>query len=188
MHHGCFWGFEWKLAFKDGRWRGYHLQRVLCKAVLLFYYPLISCYFNFAVIFMSHILYFCSPMSDLKLTLDFRHGIQLLFNREPLLKGKHIFPVHNLLNRCRKQKEKGLDFFCLILLWAKCMWLICGMGWGIHSDWFVVCRLGPFIWIVYVSTTCLLPLSHEYYGITIRNCQPLLFFLKNVKLIETTLT
>ncbi|XP_034923676.1 endoribonuclease Dicer homolog 2 [Populus alba] len=35
-----------------------------------------------------------------------RHGIQLLFNREPLLKGKHIFPVHNLLNRCRKQKEK----------------------------------------------------------------------------------
>ncbi|KAH8501303.1 hypothetical protein H0E87_016207 [Populus deltoides] len=36
-----------------------------------------------------------------------RHGIQLLFNREPLLKGKHIFPVHNLLNRCRKQKEKA---------------------------------------------------------------------------------
>ncbi|KAJ6429335.1 hypothetical protein OIU84_020879 [Salix udensis] len=35
-----------------------------------------------------------------------RHSIQLLLDREPLLKGKHIFPVHNFLNRCRKQKEK----------------------------------------------------------------------------------
>ncbi|KAJ6909891.1 hypothetical protein NC652_020793 [Populus alba x Populus x berolinensis] len=45
-----------------------------------------------------------------------RHGIKLLFNREPLLKGKHIFPVHNLLNRCRKQKEKGLDFFSYLVM------------------------------------------------------------------------
>lgn len=55
-------------------------------------------------------------MSDLKLTLDCRHGIKLLFNREPLLKGKHIFPVHNLLNRCRKQKEKGLDFLSYLVM------------------------------------------------------------------------
>ncbi|KAJ6902410.1 hypothetical protein NC651_020022, partial [Populus alba x Populus x berolinensis] len=45
-----------------------------------------------------------------------RHGIQLRFNREPLLKGKHIFPVHNLLHRCRKQKEKGLDFLSYLVM------------------------------------------------------------------------
>ncbi|KAJ6718138.1 hypothetical protein OIU79_006129 [Salix purpurea] len=35
-----------------------------------------------------------------------RHSIQLCFDREPLLKGRHIFPAQNFLIRCRKQKEK----------------------------------------------------------------------------------
>ncbi|KAI5574688.1 hypothetical protein BDE02_10G160800 [Populus trichocarpa] len=35
-----------------------------------------------------------------------RHSIQLLFDQEPLLEGRHIFPVHNFLNRCRTKKEK----------------------------------------------------------------------------------
>ncbi|KAF3452493.1 hypothetical protein FNV43_RR02926 [Rhamnella rubrinervis] len=36
-----------------------------------------------------------------------RHGINLLFDKEPLLKGRNIFKVQNCLYRCRQQKEKG---------------------------------------------------------------------------------
>ncbi|KAK3023834.1 hypothetical protein RJ639_044551, partial [Escallonia herrerae] len=35
-----------------------------------------------------------------------RHGVMLQFEREPFLKGRHIFPVQNHLQRCRRQKEK----------------------------------------------------------------------------------
>ncbi|KAF9674540.1 hypothetical protein SADUNF_Sadunf10G0137700 [Salix dunnii] len=45
-----------------------------------------------------------------------RHSIQLCFDQEPLLKGRHIFPAQNFLFRCRKQKEKGLVFLsCLAM-------------------------------------------------------------------------
>lgn len=33
-----------------------------------------------------------------------RHGIDLHFEKQPLLRGKKIFPVHNYLKRCRKHK------------------------------------------------------------------------------------
>ncbi|XP_059665629.1 endoribonuclease Dicer homolog 2 isoform X2 [Cornus florida] len=35
-----------------------------------------------------------------------RHGIDLCFESESLLNGRHIFPVQNCLQRCRQQKEK----------------------------------------------------------------------------------
>ncbi|KAE9448063.1 hypothetical protein C3L33_20039, partial [Rhododendron williamsianum] len=35
-----------------------------------------------------------------------RHGIDLLFGRESLLKGKNIFPVLNCLQSCRQHKER----------------------------------------------------------------------------------
>ncbi|XVF02332.1 hypothetical protein REPUB_Repub04eG0166500 [Reevesia pubescens] len=35
-----------------------------------------------------------------------RHGIQLRFSRVSFLAGRHVFPVHNYLHRCRRQKEK----------------------------------------------------------------------------------
>lgn len=35
-----------------------------------------------------------------------RHGINLCFEGEPLLRGKRIFKVHNYLQRCRSQKAK----------------------------------------------------------------------------------
>ena len=144
----------------------------LYHAILILLLCLCHLYFIFVALWLTWNSPFC------------RHSIQLLLDREPLLKGKHIFPVHNFLDRCRKQKEKGIIFLSF-LLWAKCMWPICGMGWGIISDWFVVCRLGPVICIVYVSTACPLPSAHEYYYITIRNSQHWLsfFLLKNVKWI-----
>ncbi|XP_010549776.1 PREDICTED: endoribonuclease Dicer homolog 2 isoform X2 [Tarenaya hassleriana] len=38
-----------------------------------------------------------------------RHGIKLGFVDEPLLRGRHIFTVHNYFNRGRKRKEKDPD-------------------------------------------------------------------------------
>ncbi|CAN4114972.1 unnamed protein product [Withania somnifera] len=35
-----------------------------------------------------------------------RHGIDICFKREPLLRGKHICKVHNYLQRCRTQKTQ----------------------------------------------------------------------------------
>ncbi|XP_015169591.1 endoribonuclease Dicer homolog 2-like isoform X2 [Solanum tuberosum] len=35
-----------------------------------------------------------------------RHGINICFEEEPLLRGKHICKVHNYLQRCRTQKAK----------------------------------------------------------------------------------
>ncbi|KAJ6891882.1 hypothetical protein NC651_025165 [Populus alba x Populus x berolinensis] len=35
-----------------------------------------------------------------------KHSIQLRFDQEPLLEGRHLFPVQNCLKRCRTQKEK----------------------------------------------------------------------------------
>eukprot|EP00257_Ricinus_communis_P014560 XP_015572262.1 endoribonuclease Dicer homolog 2 isoform X1 [Ricinus communis] len=35
-----------------------------------------------------------------------QHGIKLHFDQQLLLRGRHIFPLQNYLNRCRQQKEK----------------------------------------------------------------------------------
>ncbi|XWS68903.1 hypothetical protein CRYUN_Cryun04dG0133700 [Craigia yunnanensis] len=35
-----------------------------------------------------------------------RHGIQLCFSQVSFLAGRHVFPVHNYLHRCRRKKEK----------------------------------------------------------------------------------
>ncbi|OMO99607.1 hypothetical protein CCACVL1_03710 [Corchorus capsularis] len=37
---------------------------------------------------------------------ELRHGIQLCFNQVSLLAGRHVFTVHNYLQRCRREKGK----------------------------------------------------------------------------------
>ncbi|XVE75158.1 hypothetical protein DITRI_Ditri12bG0072900 [Diplodiscus trichospermus] len=37
---------------------------------------------------------------------ELRHGIKLSFTRVSFLAGRHVFPVHNYLQRCRRKKEK----------------------------------------------------------------------------------
>ncbi|TYI43273.1 hypothetical protein ES332_A01G156600v1 [Gossypium tomentosum] len=38
-----------------------------------------------------------------------QHGIHLCFSRVSFLAGRHIFPVQNHIQRCKKQKEKGIE-------------------------------------------------------------------------------
>ncbi|XP_021282374.1 endoribonuclease Dicer homolog 2 isoform X1 [Herrania umbratica] len=37
---------------------------------------------------------------------ELRHGIQLCFSQVSFLDARHVFPVHNYLHRCKRQKEK----------------------------------------------------------------------------------
>ncbi|XP_022732896.1 endoribonuclease Dicer homolog 2-like isoform X2 [Durio zibethinus] len=46
---------------------------------------------------------------------EHRHGIQLCFSQVSFLAGRHIFPVHNYLHRCRRQKEKESSNACVEL-------------------------------------------------------------------------